>query len=901
MTPNSQRPAPETLLKQIQAEEKKANRGKLKIFFGGCAGVGKTYAMLSAAHEQLNEGVDVVIGIVETHRRPETERLLQGLPVLPVMEIEYRGVTLHEFDLDAALKRKPALILVDEFAHTNAPGLRHPKRWNDIEELLNAGINVYTTLNVQHIESLSDVVAGATGVVVKETVPDSVFDAADDIVLVDINIDDLLKRLREGKVYIAERARVNAADNFFKKGNLIALRELALRRTAERIDAQREEYDTSEGRRDRLPIGDKIMVCIGPEPLSAKLVRTAKRMAASLRAPWIAVYIENARHYRLNDRGQRALRAVFRLVERVGGKVVVLQGDNVADEIVSYAQAHHYTKIIIGKPIKQKLREFLEGTLTDKVIHKSGNIDVYVVTGEPGARYEPVFGKSTLYNFKLKLYGQSCLAVALATGFGMAIQSFISASDQALIYLTGVVFVAARYGMGPAMLYAFLSASCLNFFFIEPLYSFTIYDRSYWTTLAVMLITGVVIANQASRLRLQNILSRKREQNTQTLYSLTKELASIRGDKNIAVAAARQITETLNADVVMWLPRGEGNLEIVHGKLPQDNATKENGALQWCFDHKIPAGRGTDTMPTASGFYLPLLAVNGAAGVLGVIPKNPEYIFSTEETALLQTIASLLAAALERVKASEIAERSKIEAESERLRSTLLSSVSHDLRTPLASITGASSSIAMDVEKLPTSTIRDLAKSIQNEASRLSRIVTNLLDITTLEAGRVKLNRQPYFIQEIIGSALARCESVLSGHTVKTQAAEDLPMAMVDGVLIEQVLQNLIENAAHHIPPDGVIAVGATIKGGDILVSVSDNGTGIPKGEEEKIFDKFYTVARRGSHKGTGLGLAICASIIGMHGRHIWAENRPEGGAVFSFTLPVVDQSRLDMPHDAIT
>ena len=482
----NERPTPETLLKQIQAEEEKSNRGKLKIFFGGCAGVGKTYAMLSAAHEQLNEGVDVIAGIVETHRRPETEKLLQGLPTLPILEIEYRGVTLREFNLDAALKRKPALVLVDEFAHTNAPGLRHPKRWNDIEELLDAGINVYTTLNVQHIESLSDMVAGTIGVVVKETVPDSVFDAADDIVLVDLNIDELLKRLREGKVYIAERARANAADNFFKKGNLIALRELALRRTAERIDAQREEQDSVEGKRDRLPIADKIMVCIGAEPLSAKLVRTAKRMAASLRAPWIAVYVENARHYRLNDRGQRALRAVFRLVERVGGKVVVIQGENVADEIINYAQAHRFTKIVVGKPIKPEWRMFVEGALTDKLIRKSGAIDVYVVTGEPGARYDPIFGKNTLRSFRPKRYGWSLFAVVLATVLGVSLHGFISASDQALIYLTGVIFVASRFGMGPAMLYAFLSASCLDFFFIEPLYSFSIYDRDYWTTLVII-------------------------------------------------------------------------------------------------------------------------------------------------------------------------------------------------------------------------------------------------------------------------------------------------------------------------------------------------------------------------------------------------------------------------------
>lgn len=897
--PDNRRPTPDALLDKIRTDEKKSRRGKLKIFFGGCAGVGKTYAMLSAAHEQLNEGVDVAVGIVETHRRPETEKLLKGLPLIPPLNMEYRGISLKEFNLDAALKRKPAIILVDEFAHTNAPGLRHPKRWNDVEELLDAGIDVYTTLNVQHIESLSDLVAGTTGVLVKETIPDSIFDIADDIVLIDLNVDDLLKRLREGKVYIAERAREQAADNFFKKGNLIALRELALRRTAERIDAQRDEYDLREGIRDRLPVADKILVCIGPDPLSAKLARTAKRVATSLKAPWVAAYVENARHYRLNDRGQRALAAVFRLVERSGGKVVVLQGDNAADELLDYAHSNRITKIIVGKPIKTTLRTFIEGSLSDKIIRKSGDVDVYVVTSDPSIRSEVIFGKNALSKFKSKLYGLSLAAVVMATAIGVATQSFISASDQALIYLTGVVIVATRCGMGPAVLYAFLSATCLDFFFIQPLYSFSIYDSAYWTTLAVIMITGFVIANQASKLRLQTILSRRRELNTQALYALTKELASIRGEKNIATTAAKHIAEALEVSVAIWLPRSEGNLTAIAGELPHHNSAKEDGALLWCFDNNKPAGRDTDTMPTASGFYLPLLSTTGVVGVLGVMPKNQEYHFSAEERALLETIANLLAASLERVKSAELAERSTVEAESERLRNTLLSSVSHDLRTPLASITGASSSIAMDYETLPPTTVRDLAKSIQNEASRLSRIVTNLLDITTLESGRVHPNLQPYFIQEIIGSALARSESFLAGRAIHTQADDNLPMVMVDGVLIEQVLQNLIENAAHHTPPESTISINASIRNNDVFVCVSDNGTGIPKGEEEKIFDKFYTVARRGPHKGTGLGLAICACIIKAHGRHIWVENRPEGGARFIFTLPVADPSKLEVPHDA--
>ncbi len=892
-----QRPQPDSLLRHIQEEEKRSRRGKLKIFFGSCAGVGKTYAMLSAAHEKRDEGVDIVAGIIETHGRPETEKLLQGLPALETLTLLYRSVNLRELDLDAALKRKPAILLVDEFAHTNAPGMRHPKRWNDVEELLDAGIDVYTTLNVQHIESLSDLIAGTTGIVVKETIPDSVFDDAADIILVDINADDLLKRLSEGKVYIAERARANAADNFFKKNNLIALRELALRRTAERIDAQREEQGLTNEERNQIPIADKILVCIGSDVLSAKLVRTAKRMAASMKAPWFALYIENPRHYRLSKQGLSSLRAIFRLTENMGGKVVTVQGDNAADQIIDYAHAHRVTKIIIGRPLKPAWRIFVEGTLSDSLIRKSGNIDVYVITGE-GGNVGPHYGSSSLHKAKWNLYGAASFAVVLATSIGILARDFINASDEALIYLTGVVAVASRYGMGPALFYAFLSAACLDFFFIAPTYSFSIYDRSYWATLFVLLVTGSVIANQASRLRLQNIMSRRREQNTQALYALTKRLASLHDDTDIAAAAASQIGDALAVDVTIWVPRQHNNLESVYGKLPNENHAKEHSALLWCFDNKKPAGRATDTMPSARALYLPLLLADGAAGVLGVVPRQADTVFSVEENALLETTASLLAASLERANAAELAERSIIEAESERLRNTLLSSVSHDLRTPLASITGASSSIAMDAETMPRATIHELAKSIQGEASRLSRIVTNLLDVTTLESGQVKLNQQPYFIQEIIGSALARLEPLLTGRALQTHATDNLPMAMVDGTLIEQVLQNLIENAVHHTTPQTAITVSAVLKGNEIMVTVSDNGGGIRAGEEEKIFDKFYTVTRGETHKGTGLGLAICAGIIRAHGGHIWVSNLPDSGAKFCFTLPLADQAKLGVPDD---
>jgi len=882
---------------RIAVEKKRMRRGKLKIFFGSCPGVGKTYAMLLAAHEQRTEGADIVVGIIETHRRTETEKLLEGLPYIPSLTISHRGIKLRELDLNAAKVRRPAILLVDELAHTNAPHMRHPKRWNDIDELLDAGIDVYTTLNVQHIESLSDVVAGTTGIWVKETVPDSVFDTAEDIVLVDINVDELLKRLHDGKVYIAPEVRASAMENFFKERNLIALREIALRRTAERVDAQMEDFNFQRGDPDFLPIAEKIMVCIGSDPLSAKLVRAAKRMATSLKAPWVAVYIENLRHYRLNKHSRQAAQQIGRMAERIGGKSVAIQGDNVVEEIIGYAKTNRITKIIIGKPIKPAWKTMLYGSLADKIIRKSDYIDVYVVTGEPKAE-EPVIGKSDLIVFKPRLYVWSILTVAILTGFGIALGNVITPIDQALIYLTGVVFVAAKFGRGPSFLYSLLSVSCFNFFFIPPLYSFNVSDRSYWLTFVVMLITGFVITNQASRLRLQAIFSRKRERDTQTFYALTKELASIRSREDIAKAATKHIVEMLDVNVAVWLPDSGGQWQTIIGGLPQSSLVKEASVIRWCFNHGQIAGRHTGTMPSATGLYFPMIATSGTLGVMGIMATNPEREFSGDEMASLETCASLLASVLERANIADSAERSEVEAAREKLRTTLLSSVSHDLRTPLASITGASSTIMADIDQLPRETIRDLSRSINKEAERLSRIVTNLLEVTRLESGAVLLNKQPYFIEELIGSALARLEAVLSKHNVVPQSEEDLPLVLADGVLIEQVLVNLLENAARYTPEGSTITISAIRKNLSVLISVTDNGPGIPAGNEKKIFDKFTSIGQGEIPKGTGLGLAICAGIIKAHTGEIWAENRSQGGAGFYFTLPVADDVTKDMKVD---
>jgi two-component system, OmpR family, sensor histidine kinase KdpD len=671
MNTDPPRPDPDALLDRIEAEEKKARRGKLKIFFGSSAGVGKTYAMLAAAHEKLNEGVDIAIGIVETHKRPETEKLLEGLRILAPLQVNYRGVVLDEMDLDAALTRKPDILLVDELAHSNPPSMRHPKRWNDVMELLDAGIDVYTTLNVQHIESLADLVAGATGVWVKETVPDSVFDAADDIMLVDIDADDLLKRLAEGKVYVAPGVKARAAENFFKKSNLIALRELALRRMAERVDAEMDAWSDSEDTRGRLPIAEKILVCIGPDALSSKLVRSVKRLASALRAPWAAVYVENERHFRLNNTGRRKVEAIFRMVERIGGKTFVIHGDNPVDAIIGHARAHHFTKIMVGKPLRSPWQLFFRGSLADKIIRKSGNIDVYVVTSEYSPPSEPLSEKS-LSDFEKRSYLWALVMVVGATALGILWRNVLAPVDLALIYLTGIVLVAAKFGRGPSLLYSMLSVGAFNYFFAAPLHKLRPGDSSYLMTFLVMLITGYVIATQASKLRTQMLLARDREKRTQTLYRLTRELTSTRGRKNVADVAALHIAELLNVDVTIWLPDSDGHLEPIVGALPAESFIKERSVLQWCFDNAKTAGRATETMPGADGLYLPLSGSAGTLGVLGMIPRNSERVFSLDEISTLETVGSLLASAQERVKAGELALQAKVAEENEKLRLKLL-------------------------------------------------------------------------------------------------------------------------------------------------------------------------------------------------------------------------------------
>ena len=891
---DDQRPDPDELLSRITAEEEQTRaedtgRGKLKIFFGACAGVGKTYAMLNAGKSALAEGIDVVIGLVETHGREDTKKLLEGQTILPHREVSYRGTTLKEFDIDAALTRKPQLILIDELAHSNTPGSRHPKRWQDVEELLAAGINVYTTINVQHLESLNDVVARITGVWVKETVPDALFDKADEISLVDIPSEELLKRLSEGKVYIAPEAKKRAAQNFFKKSNLIALRELALRRTAERVDALMDVYKTKGKESQGWSGADRILVCIGPDTLSTKLVRSAKRMAGGLKSPWTAIYIENERHYRLSKEGQEMVERNLRLADRMGAETEIIQGQSAVEDILTYARAHNITKIIVGKASKPRWREILYGTLADQLIRGSGNIDVYIVTGEHS---EQNVLRSSFWSTQddWRYYLAAPAMVMLTTLMLLPLRQILPAVNLVMLYLIGIVAVALSFGRAPSILATVLAALCFNFFFVAPWHSFKASEMEHIITFLVLLATGVIIGSQTARLRMQAIAARKREKNTAILYAMTRELTANRGKEKLAQVAASHIAEVLDSDVFLWLPDGKGHLQTVVAETDEEDGSidlvREESVAHWAFTHKQKAGLGTDTLPSAKALYVPLIASESVVGVLGVMPRDEGVqSYATDLMDTLDTLASIAATALERASAAEMMEQTMIEAESEKLRNILLSSVSHDLRTPLAIINSSASTLMLEGNKISDEYRKELLRTLHEEAARLSRMVTNLLDVSSLKSGSVKLNKELYFIEELIGSALMRVETKLAKHTVTTDIRHGLPLVRMDGLLIEQILINLLENVADYTPAGTEVTISAYVEKPDLHVMIYDNGPGIPAGEEEKIFDKFYN-AGRAENKG-GLGLAICRGIINAHDGKIWAQNAPDGGAIFTFTLPL--------------
>jgi len=879
----AERPNPDELLARVKEEEREAARGKLTIFFGAAPGVGKTFTMLEAARLVISdERRDVVVGIVETHGRYDTHALLMGLELLPRRKVAHRGIDLEELDLDAALARKPAVLLVDELAHTNAPGSRHAKRWQDVEELLDAGIDVYTTLNVQHLESLNDVVAQITGVVVRETVPDSVFDKAYEVRVVDLPVDQLLERLHEGKVYVPETAAL-AIESFFKEGNLIALREIALRRTAERVEAKLRGYKAAHGIEETWHTGERVLVCVSPSPNSARLIRAARRMATSLHAELVALYVETPAAIRLSTVDRERLAAHMRLVESLDGEAVTVRGDDAPAEIVRYARKRNVTKIVVGKPTHPRWRDVLQPPFLDALVRQSEEIDVYVISGlEPPAKQKaaPVERPSA----GPLGYVAAVLVVVAATGLGFAF-AHEQPTDVVMLLLLGVVIVAMRFGYGPSLLAAVLSVIAFDFFFVTPLYSFAVSDFRHIATFAVMFIVAVVISNLTQRIRRQADAARSRERRTASLFAVSRELGAAVSRGALVSIAASHLRNVFVAKVAVLLPK-DGALESAFSDFELDD--KDKGVADWVWTHERAAGATTDTLASSHALFVPLLGSNERVGVLAIVPGPESHLADPDERQLLDTIARLVASALERAELAEQARRARLRAETEQLRNALLSSVSHDLRTPLAVITGSTSALLEEGAPKDETTRRELLKTAHDESLRLNRLVRNLLDMTRLEAGALKVNKEAQPIEEVVGAALNRMEDRLQGRDVQTDIPADLPLVPFDSVLIEQVLINLIENATKYTPRGSPIRVAAWAIEDAIEVEIADRGPGVPEKDLDRVFDKFYR-AREGEGGGVGLGLTICRGIVNAHGGRIWVEPRDGGGASFRFTLPLHD------------
>ncbi len=763
---DSERPDPDALLKRVQREESPQRRGKLKVFFGATAGVGKTYAMLEAAHSRQKERVDVVVGWVVTHGRVETEALLKGLEILPPRVAEHRGATLREFDLDAALARRPTLILMDELAHTNAQGSRHPKRWQDVLELLNAGIHVYTTVNVQHLESLNDVVAQITGVRVRETVPDSVLEQADEVELIDLPPDDLLQRLKEGKVYVPEQVQ-RAMQNFFRKGNLIALRELALRRTAERVDEQMEVYRRDHAVVQTWPAAETIMVCVNMKPRGTRLIRAAKRMAGELHAKLLAVYVQTARHVQMADVERDRVVATLRLAEQLGAETVTLSGEHVAQEILTYARSRNVTKIIVGKPVRPRWKEWVFGSVVSELVRNSGEIDIYVITGEAGES-RPLARQLFQRTSEWRSYGFAILPVALCTGVALLMFPYFAVANLVMVYLIGVVLAAVRYGRGPSILASILSVAAFDFFFVPPYLSFAVSDVQYLLTFGVMLVVALVISGLTVRLQQQAEASRQRERRTAVLYAISRDLATRRKVADLAAVACQHVREIFDSQVAMFLPDGSGRLVLQRTEhLFFEFDPKEAGVAEWVYEHSQRAGLGSDTLPGAGALYMPLMGSQGPVGVLAIRPNQAGRLVEPEELHLLETLTNQIALAIERARLAKESQRAHMEAETERMRNAILSTVSHDLRTPLATITGAASSLMSAPAGTDSLPHRELARAIYDEANRLDRLVKNLMDMTRLEAGAIQLRKEWHPLEEVVGAALTRLGGRLQGHHIK--------------------------------------------------------------------------------------------------------------------------------------
>ena len=887
-----QRPSPEALLAEARREEK-GRAGRLKIFVGAAPGVGKTYEMLQAARAKLKEGVDVIVGVVETHGRKETEALLDGLEILPRKAMTYSNRVLEEFDLDAALERRPGLILVDELAHTNVPGSRHPKRYQDVEELLDAGFDVYTTVNIQHIESLNDVVAQITRVRVREIVPDSVLDRADAVELVDLTPDDLIQRLKEGKVYVPKQAE-RALKHYFSPANLTALRELALRRTAERVDEQLLEHMQARAIRGPWAAGERILVCVGEDPRSAGLVRYAKRLADRLHAPWTALCIETTRSLQFSEEERDRIADTLRLAESLDAEAISLpaKARRIADDIISFAHKNNVTHIIIGKSERSRWFEIMHGSVVHDLVRRSGNISVHVIAGEQPVEKSPaktVVTTDGSQPFDVVPYIAAAAAVALALGVSALVQPLFGIENVDLVFVTAIVGVAVRYGLWPSLLTSVSASLCYNFFFLPPIYTFTISEPTNIAAFALFTIVAIVVSNLAARGRTHSVSAHERVRSVESLYAFSRKLAGTGTLDDVLWASAYQIASMLKVRVVVLLPEN-GTIGLKAGYPPEDTLEEADlAAAKWAWAKNRPAGRDSDAIPGAKWLFLPMRTGRGPTGILGICRDEPGPLLRAEQRRLLDALTDQSALAIERVHLVEDIEQVKRIAETDRLRSALLTSISHDLRTPLAAILGSAGALKDLSKSLDDAEKTDLLATIIDESERLNRFIANLLDMTKLESGAVMPNAAPHDISEIVGTALQRASKILAKHRVEVEIASELPMVMVDAVLFEQVLFNLLDNAAKYAPPGTTVNIQSWRDRDDVKLQVLDEGDGIPAADLERIFDKFYRAQKADQVRaGTGLGLAISRGFVeSMHGTIMAANRSDRAGAAFTITFPV--------------
>ena len=890
------RPNPEELLEQIHAEEERESRGKLKIFLGYAAGVGKTFAMLEAAHQRIDQGVDVVVGYVETHARKETESMLAGLEIIPRRQSIYHGVKLTEMDLDEVLQRHPQLVLVDELAHSNNPGSRHPKRYQDVEELLSAGVDVYTTVNIQHFESMNDIVRQITGVIVRETIPDLIMDEASEIEVVDLPPDELIQRLKEGKIYIPDQA-ARATEKFFRKGNLTALREISLRRAAERVDDQMLSYIRAEAISGPWPAGNRILVCISSHPLGERLIRAGRRLADDLDAEWIVVFVETPGHIHMPAQNRERIEHNLILAEQLGARVESLSGTSVAETVLEFARRNNATKIIVGKPLWPRWYELLRGeSVLDQLIRKSGSIDIYVISEESN-QPNALLKSSPILNRRWSRYIKSVLLVGIATLFNFLIYGKIEPTNLVMFFLAAVVISAVFFGRGPSILASLLSVLTFDFFFVDPRYSFTVSDTEYIVTFIGFMAVGLIISSSASLLHDQVDQLRRRETNVREINALSKELTAAVNLDDVTNVVVSKLGKTFDCDVVILLPEAQRlTLRASTNSLTLDK--NEQAVAFWAFQNGQPAGQGTETLSAASIRFLPLKTSRGTVGVLGMKSQDQAHYLTQKDRLLLENFANLAALAIERALFADQASQAESLRVTERLQSALLNSISHELRTPLASILGALSSLEEDENtqgnEMPLNheTRLELINSAAEQTRRLNHLVGNLLDMTRIQSGSVRLNRTPTDIQDLIGAILNQMEDRLRGRLIDVDISEDLPIISVDAVLIGQALVNLLDNAVKFSPQNTPIHIQATQTKGELRLSVQDEGPGVASEDVDRIFDKFFRGSTAIGTGGTGLGLSICRGIVEAHGGRIWAENISGGGFLVEFSIPLEEVPR---------